>query len=423
MKKINIKGRMLGLLIIAFITTNALLIYLDEDNHIDRKSYLHTWSQTVTQDLFEKVEAKGVFASQASVPVYFDGADGSFQQFLVREGDKVQEGDDLYTYNVEDYAAQETRLEGEVQRIQEEITAVEDYIDNLEGYDIPHPSDSNDPSTSSFFGEDSRSTDNDAASSAGAKVEAEYLKEEELARQQAELSKQQALLEMAEDQLDQLQETGEQITVTSQFSGTVTDIDEELKAPILTMKSADLVLEGEIMEEDRTQVEENLTVDVFVPELELETTGTITGLDDFPKQTDLEGKSRYPFTVTMDEVDEELLPGYHADMKVITSESREAVAALDDALSTEENLYAWVMNGDGLLERREVTTGIEENGLVEVVSGLEDGEWIAVAPKDEFRNASVFITSVQMEDLPVKHLIELDQSTILNYGLLGLLSR
>ncbi|WP_027956808.1 efflux RND transporter periplasmic adaptor subunit [Halobacillus kuroshimensis] len=423
MKKINIKGRMTGLLIIAFITTNALLIYLDEDDRVDRKSYLHTWSQAVTYDLFERVETKGVFTSQESVPVYFDGADGSFQQFLVSEGDKVQEGDDLYTYQVEDYAAEESRLQGEVQRIQEEITAVEDYMDKLEAYDIPDSSSTTDRSTSSFLGEDRNPAEEESSSSPDSSIEAEYLKEEELARQQAELSKQQGLLEMAEDQLDQLQETGEQITVTSQFSGTVTDIDEELNAPILTMKSANLVLEGEIREEDRTQVEENLTVDIFVPELELETTGTVTRVDEFPEQTDLGGKSRYPFIVTLEEADEQLLPGYHAEMQVITAEAPQAVAALDDALTTEENLYAWIMNEEGILERREVTTGMEEDGLVQVVSGLEDGEWMAVAPKDEFRNASVFLTSMQVEDLPIKDLIELDQSTMLNYGLLGLLSR
>ncbi|WP_039870437.1 hypothetical protein [Halobacillus sp. BAB-2008] len=125
MAKVNVKGRILGLLIVAFIVANALLIYFDEEEKVERKSYVHDWSQTVTEDLAETLETKGVFTSETTTPVYLDEELGSFQEFLVEEGDTVADGDDLYTYAVSDYYAQEAQLQGDIDRIEQEISATQ----------------------------------------------------------------------------------------------------------------------------------------------------------------------------------------------------------------------------------------------------------------------------------------------------------
>ncbi|CDQ21523.1 HlyD family secretion protein [Halobacillus karajensis] len=417
MKKINGKGRIIGLLIIAFITTNAFLIFLDEEERVDRKSYIDEWSKSITYDLFEKMETKAVFTSKEKEAVYFDENTGSFNEFLVKEGDTVSEGDELYTYNVLNYYQEEARLQSEIDRLEEEMEAISSFINEIESYRVPDPPETED--NSGLFNNDTSSNEETPPSY----VETEYLKEEKIAEQEAELAKQEAMLEMVENQLDQLQNDGDQITVTSAFSGTVTNISESLEAPLLTLESPNLVLEGAIHEQDRSQVKEEMTVEIYVPELDYETTGTLSSVDQFPQETDVNRLSRYPFTVTLDQPSEDLLPGYHAELKVITEEALGVVTALDTALETDENLYAWVMDEEGMLERRAIETGLEDKGLVEIVSGLEDGEWLAVKPKDEFRNGAVFFTPLHTEDLQVQEVFNIERRSMLSYGLLGLLSR
>lgn len=417
MKKINVKGRILGILIVAFVTTNAFLIFLDEGEQVDRKSYINEWSKTITYDLFEKMDTKAVFTSEETEPVYFNEDVGSFNEFLVEEGDTVSEGDDLYTYDVLNYYQEESRLESEVSRLEEEIDAIEDLIDEIESYRVPDPPDTND--NSSLFNNNSDTSDATPPSY----VETEYMKEEKIAEQEAELAKQEAMLEMVEDQLDQLQDEGDRITVTSAFSGTVSEISEDLDAPLLTLESTNLVLEGTIPEQERKEIEEEMVVEIHVPELEYETTGTLTSVDDYPEEVEVHRSSRYPFKVSLENPSEELLAGYHADLKIITDDALGIVTAVEKALETEENLYAWVMNEEGILERRDIETGIEEQGLVEIISGLEDSEWLAVAPKDEFRNEAIFFTPLHTDDLRVRQMFKMERQSILTYGLLGILSR
>lgn len=421
---INYKGRIIGLLIVFFITTNAFLILYDEGERVDRKSYINEWSQSFAYDLYEKKDTKGVFTSEETEPVFFNDHAGTFREFLVSEGDPVNEGDVLYSYNVANYYQQEAELQSEINRIEGEIDAIEELIGEVESYRIPDPPESEKDTNQNFFGGSNEPTNNnDEDSPLPSYVETEYMKEEKLAEQKAELAKQEAMLGMVEDQLDQLQNDGDQITVTSAFSGTVTDISEDLEAPLLTLQSTGLILEGKLHEKDRSQLEEGMAVEVDVPEVDYEGTGTLASLDEFPEEINVNRSSRYPFSVTLDEPGEALLPGYHADIRVITDEAIDVVTALDMALETDENLYAWIMNDEGGLERRDIETGIEEAELVEIVQGMEVGEWLAVEPKDEFRNGATFFTPLKVDELEILQMFKMDQKSMLTYGLLGILSR
>ncbi|MGI8316494.1 efflux RND transporter periplasmic adaptor subunit [Halobacillus mangrovi] len=421
MKKKNYKGRIIGLVIIAFVTANAFLIYFDEDHEkVDRKSYVNEWSQAITYGLYETLDTEGVFASQESEEIYFSQEVGAFQEFLVEENQSVSEGDDLYTYEVLNYEQQESNLEGEITRLEEEITAAEDYIDEIENYEVPQPENDN---SSSLFNNSDDTSDSSNSSEPPEYVETEFQKQSKLAEQEAELTKKEAMLEMAEDQLDQLQEEGQAITVTSSFSGTVTDISEELNAPLLTLKSTDLQIEGKFNEDERKMVEEDMAARIEVEDLNLKLEGTLSSIHSFPEEVEVHRSSYYPFEVNIDETEEQLLPGYHADVDIVTAEAIGAVTVMEDLLLTEKNLYAWVMNSEGQLERRAVTTGINDNGLIEVTEGLQEGEWLAYKPKDEFRRQVPFITPIKLRDLDFQDIIDVDQDTLTTYGLLGLLAR
>ncbi|RWZ52276.1 efflux RND transporter periplasmic adaptor subunit [Halobacillus fulvus] len=411
MKKKRYKGRILGLLIIAFIATNALLIYIDEDGYVERKSYVEQWSQAFTYDLFETLEKRAVFTTEESNPVYFDDQKGAFKEFLVSEGDNVTQGDDLYTYEVIDYEAQQNQLESEIDRLESEVEAIEDFIIELELYSPP-VEESN--SSNSFFDDEPDAPEN---------AEVDFLQEQQIAEQEAELAQKEAMLAMVEDQLDQLEDDGQEITITSPYDGTVTDISETLEAPLLTLKSTNLQLEGTLDEEERKSVEVDMRVRGTVEEEDWEITGSLSSIHTFPDETGAYRSSRYPFEVALEPTEHPVLPGYHVDLEIIQAESLQTTSALSSVLVGEEDLYAWVMNEEGQLERREIETGLVENGVTEVVNGLGPGEWLADEPKDEFRQDATFITPIQWHDVYVKRMLDEGIGDYWTYSLLGLLAR
>ncbi|MGP4076077.1 efflux RND transporter periplasmic adaptor subunit [Halobacillus sp. K22] len=432
MKNKKYSKRIIGFLMIAFVTANALLIYYDDEGQVERKSYIKEWSQSTTSDLQNSLHSEGVFAATETTPVYFNQDAGAFHEFVAKEGQTVEEGDDLYSYEVEDYASQETQLENKQTRLEQEITALENYIQEFESYTVPEPENElsepglNGPNTenNTNFGPDSpASSDTSNPDTEASYAETEFLKKEKIAEQETVLAQKEAMAAMVESQLSQLRENGQLITVSSPFSGTVTDTSNDLDEPILTLASTELNLQGDLKEEYRPDVEQEMPVAIYVPELNVELDGSLSTIQDHPKEVEVNESSRYPYEVTMDEVDEKILPGYHAEVEIITKQADGVVTTLEDGLIKEKKSYVWTMNEDGKIDRHEVETGLKENKLIEIQKGLEAGEWVAYQPKDEFRRESTFFTPLKLQDLKVSQVLESDQDSIVNYGLLGLLAR
>lgn len=74
----------------------------------------------------------------------------------------------------------------------------------------------------------------------------------------------------------------------------------------------------------------------------------------------------------------DLLVGYSADVDIIL-ETRENVLRIpSEALL--ENRYVYVLGNDGLLEKREVETGLSNWTFTEITGGLEEGDTIVTTP-------------------------------------------
>ncbi|WP_176142387.1 efflux RND transporter periplasmic adaptor subunit [Halobacillus hunanensis] len=421
------KVRICGLVVIAFLTLNAGLIYFDRDQQVEQKSYINEWSAAFTEDLFESIHTSGVFTSNEITPVYFDKQSGIFQEFLVEEGEEISEGDDLYTYKVEDYQVQLNQLETKAARLQAEITSLTENINELESFTIPETGASSQPS---FFSEsspsDSFSQDPEPQQQEDSElqtIETEFMKQNAIAEKELQLSQKQAHLSMVENQLNQLEQTGQSITVTSEFSGVVTNLSENLQPPLLTLSSSNLIVSGELSEEHRKQVKEGMNSYVRIPNLELEVKGLVESIKPFPESVDVQHPSHYPFEIVIEEKKKEVRPGYHANIEIITAEAIDAVAAYEDVLKNGGNSSAWVMNDRGRLEKRKIETGIVEDRMVEVTEGLAKGELLADHPEDEFRDGAVFLTPLKLDQFEVQNLFDVAPSLMLDYGLLGLMNR
>ena len=66
-----------------------------------------------------------------------------------------------------------------------------------------------------------------------------------------------------------------------------------------------------------------------------------------------------------------------ANFRILTSTSTESPAVPEGAVIYEgEAAHVWVVTGDGLIAYREIRTGRNDDGLVEVLEGLKPGERI-----------------------------------------------
>lgn len=407
------RGRLIVFSIILFIGVNGLLVYLDDNGTVERKSYVNEWSEVFKTNLYEKTNKPGVLTATAVNDVYFDKSLGSFQAFLVKKGIQVNQGDELYTYRVHDYYETKTYLTNELARINEEISAIETAISKISSYRIS--------STSTSINEDNSET-TDIIIPPQPPIEAEYMQEQYLTEKEKELSRMEAKEESLQSQLTELESGGETITVESPFQGKVTVVSEELGDPIISIVSSTLHVVGELTEQERTIIKKDMPVEISIKESNSTLKGTITSVSDLPNEVDLYDNSEYPFSVSFaeDEKIESLLPGYHASLTITTDKSKDATALFEDAIF---GGFIWKMAADGKLHKRNIETDMEMASMQEITKGAKPGNWVAKIPHSQFRSGATFVTPLKWSQVRWSDLFNYDKKNWNRYVVMGLLSR
>ncbi|SFE40181.1 HlyD family secretion protein [Lentibacillus persicus] len=451
--------------VILFIGINSLLVYLDEVEKVPRLSYIEGWSETVVKDMYETIETAGVLAPAEENNIYFDDEQGSFDEFLVEEGMNVNPGDDLFTYQAENYYETMTELETKQAQLEGEVEATEEALTSIATYRIPETD-----------METELEGDNGTLNMRSQSVEANYMQEQYLTEKQNELAQKEAELDSVQAQISELQTSGETITVESPYQGEVSEITESLDNPVVTIRSMELQAEGELKEAERMEVEAEMPVEVAVRENDVIMEGILNDVSNTPEATTVNGISVYPYTASLEEASEgteqqdetpendaaedetspgdatnagetedsidieeseppqandtneeteqsaedNLLPGYHADLTITTNESAEATAVREDHVFAG---HLWKMTTSGLLAKQPVETGIEMDDLTEITEGATPGEMIADADNDQFRDGATFITPLELGDIEWQDFGKYGNVDWKRYFVIGLLSR
>ncbi|WP_277674621.1 efflux RND transporter periplasmic adaptor subunit [Piscibacillus halophilus] len=379
-------------LTLLFIAVNFVLIYIDDEQKVDRISYVDEWDQTQTMDMRENLVQNGVLKPIEEEHIYFNQQQGNFQSFMVEKGETVDVGDPLYTYSVTDYNQTYRALTNDIQRLQDEVSSLEMIITEIETYNIPIQDDSIQISINN--GEE----EHELEIPVEGQLETEFQKQQFLLEKSADLAEKEAQLSSLENQLSDLEQTGDTITVESPMAGIINQLSVSLDDPLMTISSQELQVYGELTEEQRSMVEESMEVGI-ITETELDTLpGAISDISDVPEEGDLNEDSSYPITVTFDEEyeDELLKPGFHVGLDITLNESLAAVVINQDHIFDQE---IWKMTDDGTLERTNITPGIEKDQLVEIIEGAEANEPVAYDPVERLRDETTFITALDLEAL------------------------
>lgn len=121
-------------------------------------------------------------------------------------------------------------------------------------------------------------------------------------------------------------------------------------------------------------------VDVYVEALGSEPySGTVTALSPAPAL----GTLTYPITITLDNASGDLMSGMFAEIQIKSEESAEAVCVPSDAVIVKNGVSIVVsLDDEDIPIFNEVTTGIDNGEMVEILSGIEAGQRIVVSGQD-----------------------------------------
>lgn len=405
------RKRVIMIGVILLIGINIALLAIDNEHNVERKSFIKKWSNVVQKDMFEFLNTGGVMSSTKEENIYFDKQLGSFQAFLIEEGELVSEGDELYAYRVHSFVETESYLEQEIDKINEEISALESVIDSIDNYSIPQIP----PIQIQQENEDIIEIPRSSGST-------EWMKEQYKIEKEKELGLKEAQLESVEAQLKTLEQTGHTVTVTSPYEGRVTMLSKSLNDPILSIETTDLQIEGELVEKERPELTEGLAVDIYSPTTDEMFEGVIAKVDEIPNHNEVNEESFYEFDVSFsEEADlENVLLGYHVDLRIKTKEALQTTVVPDKAVI--DNTL-WKMTKEGELIEQHVQTGIHMGKWYEVTEGASLNEWIALEPFDQFRQDTTFVTPLKITQLSLKETLKNNKEGRKQSILLGLLYR
>ncbi|PAD22589.1 efflux RND transporter periplasmic adaptor subunit [Terribacillus saccharophilus] len=370
---------------IVLVLVNIAILFLDDDGRVGRTNFIHKWEQVKAQDVKETLSVPAVLTSAHEVPVYLESESGSVSKMLVEPGDTVEEGADLFTYRVADYAKTYRELTASITSLDEKVMAVEQAISEAGESDFAAAAFSNDVNVIETIDGSENEEDTEAASEAlqqATEEQTAQLQEQYRISLEKELAEKNAELTAAEEQLAGLEETGEYVTVTSPAAGTVKSIDESGNKPVTTLQSSELVITGELTEAERKQVQNAMTIEAKLddgPVLE----GEITELAEQPAATSKESKYQFEASyLAEDEQADKLLAGYHLDTDILLAYASQAPTV--KPAQVEDN-QVWKM-ANGQLFTAKVDTGAQNGKQAAITSGLEAGAFIPAKQGDYYQN-------------------------------------
>jgi HlyD family secretion protein len=192
----------------------------------------------------------------------------------------------------------------------------------------------------------------------------------------------QGSVDSAQIAVDQAKLKLQQAQVVAPFDGTVTAVGVKVgQATSGTAFSiadlANLEVVVNMSEVDVNQVKTGQSVEVTLDAVsEVNLKGTVTEIA--PSGTQSSGVVNYPVTVTLDKAPDAVKTGMTANLTILVDERQDVLTVPSKAVKTVSGQKVVTVVKDGQQVQTPVTTGLSANSLTEIVSGLQEGDVVAV---------------------------------------------
>ena len=300
-------------------------------------------------------------------------SDKTVDEILVKEGDEVKVGDELFTYNTEEMEDSLAQAEIELDRLANEITQTNEQIASLKK----------------------------EKASAGADAQLSYTTQINTAENEVKRNEYEQKSKQME--IEKLKNSIANATVTSELDGVVKSINAsgasdvnsmtgETEAFMTILATGDFRIKGTVNEQNMSSIVEGQAVIVHSRVDDSTWAGTLTSVDlENPEQNNsmmyyssdgsTDSSSNYPFYVELESA-EGLMLGQHVyiEMDYGQSEEREGIWLDSYYIVQEDNkAYVWAANSKDRMEKRSVTLGEfdEDMQQYQITDGLTEDDYIA----------------------------------------------
>ncbi|WP_394141242.1 efflux RND transporter periplasmic adaptor subunit [Cytobacillus oceanisediminis] len=368
--------------ILLFLSFNIFLVK-KEHSKIDQVEYIESWTSVKQGDLRKVMNKPGVTVASEESHVYFDESMGAFNQFFVKEGDQVTRGSSLFEYSPNDIDYEISKLEAQLNETKDKISSLNSHISDLTDYKAELGMELDKEEEPNF-----RTSFHD--------LEREiYHKELEMDLLEDEASR-------LEDEIDELEDNMDSLTVKSEVDGIIKEINTGLGSPLITISATTTAVAGSIREGEMKEVSEGLKAIVTSHNWESKLNGTVRNVSKLPaEEPEVEKETVYPFKVELEAASDEILPGTHVAVEIITEEANGVLTAPQGSIyKKKKKEYVNILTPSGTIEKREIQTGIKVNGKAEIQSGVEAGEMVVIHKEPQtLEDSSKFITPIKLNKL------------------------
>lgn len=318
-----------------------------------------------SEDISESVLTPGTLKLDEEQSVYYQPENGDVAEIFVKEGDKVEKGENLLRYVNEQLSLEEKQTDLQLRAAQLELNSLVKQHSEIDKQIEDDP-------------------DN------------EVLEEE---HDQIKLQQQQASMEVERSQLqiESIKKQLKELVVKSDIDGTVVDIDEHAsfesnqseQSPMIRIGSLNnLVVEGEISEFDTLKIKKDQPVIITsdaVPDEEWK--GKVTFIADLPNESDSLGMENdtgvhYPIIVSVEDDDIPLKPGFQMLLDIETSKQEANTLPLNAVIQEDDHNFVYIVEA-GQAVQKEVTIGTVTTDKIEITDGITKEDKVIKEPTED----------------------------------------
>lgn len=403
---------------LALLGTNIFLV-TKENSKVDRLHYVRDWDKVTTGDLESSFPVKGVVVPAVTEHITVD-QHARFQEFLVKEGERVDAGTPVFRYKSDDVERQIAQLDAEISSLKKKKDSLSASIND---YNTLLKSLGNSNANSTYIKSDNP-YDEWIPGTAANDEKNKLAIEQAIIEKNIELEKTDADIRKYEEQRAAVEGGRDGLTVMSPIEGIVKSISDDLKNPVMTIFSNEKAVKGQLDERQIAKVDEGMKAKIISQESKSPVNGKVADIGELPEnEPTTENPSFYPVTVEYESDNEKMFIGRHVTVNIITDEANNVPIVPGMSVRKERpKSYVWVMNKHSSVEKREVDTGLTVDHLSAIKSGLQPGETIVLDHR-HITAPGKYITPFKPREINKQDRKEISRKRALKCVLIGILQR
>ncbi len=397
------KKKIIGSILVAVVLVSAVFM-------INSGKAVEVELATVEKgNLAEYVEELGLVVSENKGNV-FSPTSGKVSEVLVKVGDQVEKGTVLVKIDSEELTRQIMELEAQKSVVQSQYNEAIKAVDarEIEKLELQlttqerkvQEAQRKRDNSKSLYEEGAISNEDYQAAVTALETETALLEgiklDLELLRKPISTniaSQYEAQLRQLDIQMESLRSKGQDFVITSPLEGTVmtkvVEVGTYLQPGMQVVEIGDkeaLYIESDVLVGDIGKIKVGAVVEISHKDLGIE---EIKGIvrkihpQAMSKISDLGiEQKRVKVEIDIEDSIEGLRPGYDLDVKIIIKSRENALLIPENAVFQQNDKDFVFVNENNKAVLREINKGIESKKLIEVISGLEEGEEVIVSPDE-----------------------------------------